>query len=115
MLHGARLGGVGGGVARGAGILIDQHYGDAAPAELVGKHQPEGAAADDQDRGFAGKRDLPSLLQGVVRWGCRTRRAIGASLGDRSSPKERCLSIGHGRDTPATTDSLLRSTERDAV
>ncbi len=54
MLHGPRLGGVGLRVEGRCRLLVDQHGGDAAPAELIGQHQAARAAADNQDRGFVG-------------------------------------------------------------
>jgi hypothetical protein len=97
VLHGARLRGVGRGVARGAGVLVDQHHRDAAPAELDREREAARTAADDHYLGL--RREHAPILSGrrVVRWGCRTRRAIGATLGDRASPTERWPSIGSHR------------------
>src|SRR5439155_21098431 len=57
VLHGARLGGVRLDVLGSAGLLVHEDDGDAAPAELVGEHQAERAAAGDENRGLGWKKN----------------------------------------------------------
>ena len=72
MLHRPGLGGVGLRVDGRGDIVIQQHGSDAAPAKLVGEHQPGRTAADDDNvryrlvRGIHVRRPFPMIISGRI-------------------------------------------------